>query len=74
MRRGGPDDLAPALAVWRAAEEARRGGLASPDHGVRVRAHIENPTAFLFVVDGAYGVVGMAVGMQGLEDDGAGAP
>lgn len=74
VRRGGPDDLAPALEVWRAAEEARRGGPASPEHGGRVRAHIENPTAFLFVADGADGIVGMAVGMQGLEDDGAGPP
>jgi ribosomal protein S18 acetylase RimI-like enzyme len=77
VRRGGPDDLASALAVWRAAEEARRGGPASPEHGDRMRAHMENPTAFLLVADGADGadgIVGMAAGMQGLEDDGAGPP
>jgi len=74
VRRGGPDDLAPALAVWRAAEEARRNGPASPEHGGRVRAHMENPTAFLLVADAPDGVVGMAVGTQGLADDGAGPP
>ncbi len=74
VRRGGPDDLTPALEVWRAAEEARRGRPPSPDHGGRVRAHIENPTAFLLVADGTQGIVGMVVGMQGLDDDGAGPP
>ncbi|MDP8901456.1 MAG: GNAT family N-acetyltransferase [Actinomycetota bacterium] len=74
VRRGGPEDLEPALEVWRAAEEARRGVPASPEHGGRVRAHIQNPTAFLFVADDADGIVGMAVGMQGLADDGAGPP
>ncbi len=74
VRRGGPNDLEPALEVWRAAEEARRGGPAAPHHSGRVRAHIENPTAFLLVADGADGIVGMAVGMQGLADDGAGPP
>lgn len=74
VRRGGPDDLASALEVWRAAEEARRGGPPSPDHGGRVRTYVENPTAFLFVADGTDGIVGMAVGMQGLDDDGAGPP
>jgi len=72
VRRGGPDDLAPALEAWRAAEEARRGSPASPEHGGRVRAHMQNPTAFLLVADGAEGIAGMAVGMQGLADDGAG--
>ncbi len=74
VRRGGPEDLEPALEVWRAAEEARRGGPASPEHGGRVRAHVQNPIAFLFVADGAAGIVGMAVGMQGLAKDGAGPP
>ena len=74
VRRGGPNDLAPALEAWRAAEEARRGGPASPEHGGRGRAHMENPTAFLLVADGAEGLAGMAVGMQGLADDGAGPP
>ena len=74
IRRGGRDDLEPALGVWRAAEEARRGGPAAPHHGGRVRAHMENPDAFLLVAESGGEVVGMAVGMQGLADDGAGPP
>lgn len=74
VRRGEPADLDPAFGVWRAAEETRRGGPAPPEHGGRVRGHIENPTAFLFVAEGAEGVVGIAVGMQGLAEDGAGPP
>ena len=75
VRRGGSDDLEAALGVWRAAEEARRGGRpASPEHGERVRAHMENPDAFLLVAESGGEVVGMAVGMQGLADDGAGPP
>lgn len=75
IRRGGPADLAPALAVWRAAEKARRGGRpTSSEQGDRVRAHMENPTAFLFLADGAEGIVGMALGMQGLAEGGAGPP
>ena len=75
VRRGEAADLEPALAVWRAAEEARRGGRpASPEHGGRVRAHVQNPTTILFVADDSEHVVGMAVGMQGLAADGAGPP
>jgi len=73
--RRGAEDIEPALLVWRAAEEARRGGRpASPEQGDRVRAHVENPDAFLFVAESGGPVVGMAVGMQGLADDGAGPP
>ncbi len=75
VRRGGPNDLAPALAVWRAAEETRRGGQpVSPEHGGCVRAHMQNRDAFLFVAESDAEVVGMAVGMQGLAADGAGPP
>jgi hypothetical protein len=35
---------------------------------------MENPTAFLLVADDAEGIVGMAVGMQGLADDDVGPP
>ena len=79
VRRGGPADFDAALAVWQKANEARRGGgPASPEHGGRVRGHMENPDAFLFVTEGepgdGRGIVGMAVGMQGLADDAAGPP
>ena len=75
IRRGTPADFDPAIGVWRASNEARLEGrgVPPPEHGARVRAHLENPDAFLFVAeDGA--VSGMAVGMQGLADDGAGPP
>ena len=74
VRSGGPTDVEPALAAWRAAEEGRRRGPASPEHGERVRAHLENPSAFLFVAENEGEIVGMSVGMQGLADDGAGPP
>lgn len=74
VRRGGPADFDAALAVWHAAVEARRGGPASPEHGERVRGHVENSSAFLLVAEMAGGISGMAVGMQGLADDGAGPP
>ncbi len=73
VRRGELTDVEPAVGVWRAANEARRNGRpAPPEHGVR--AHVQNPSAFLFVADGGDGVCGMAVGMPGLADDGAGPP
>jgi GNAT superfamily N-acetyltransferase len=75
VRRGNPSDVGSAVEVWRIAEKAHRGGRpAPPEHGDRVRSHLENPTAFLFVADAAGGIVGMAVGMQGLANDGAGQP
>lgn len=75
IRRGTPADLEPAIAVWRAANEARLEGRAapSPEHGERVRGHLENPDAFLFVAEDVR-ISGMAVGMRGLADDGAGPP
>lgn len=75
VRRGAAGDVEPALLAWRAAEETRQGGRqASPGRGNRVRAHVENPDAFLFIAESGGAVVGMAVGMQGLADDGAGPP
>ena len=49
VRRGVPADFERAVEVWRAANEARRGGPASPEHDGRVRTYVQNPTAFLFV-------------------------
>lgn len=74
VRRGHPADFDAALAVWRAAVEARRHGPASPEPGERVRGHGQNPSAFFFVAEMAGEISGMAVGMQGLADDGAGPP
>ena len=74
VRRGETGDLEPAFGVWRAANEARRGTTTPSEPGGRVWGHMQNPTAFLFVADGRGGVCGMAVGVQGLADDGAGPP
>jgi len=75
VRPGGGPDLDPAVAVWQASNTARRGGLPGPaEHEARVRGHAGKPDAFLLVADDGGEVVGMAVGMKGLADDGAGPP
>ena len=75
VRRGGPADFEPALEVWRAANEARRGGgPASRAQEDRTRVHMQTPSAFLFIAEFEREIVGMAVGAQGLADDGAGPP
>ena len=64
-----------AVAVWRAASAARRGGRpVRAEHEERVRSYIRKPDAFLLLAEDAGEVVGMGVGMQGLADDGAGPP
>lgn len=72
VRRGEPADFDAALAVWRTAEKARRVGQSTQEQGDR--AHVDNPEAFLCVAESGGEVVGMAVGMQGRADDGAGPP
>lgn len=75
VRPGGPTDVDPAVAVWQAANTARRGGQpVPPAHEARVRGYAEKADSFLFVAEEAGEVVGMAWGMQGLADDGAGPP
>lgn len=75
IRRGEPADVEPAVAVWRAASAARQGGRqVRQESERRVRGYVRKPGAFLLVADAAGEVVGMALGMQGLADDGAGPP
>ena len=75
IQRGGPEDAEPAVAVWLAANTARRDGLPlRPEQEARARGQVRKPGAFLLVADAAGDVVGMALGMQGLSDDGAGPP
>lgn len=75
LRRGLPRDCDPAVSVWRAASTARRGGRPpSPERDAQVDAQVREPDALLVVADDAGAVVGMAVGVQGLEDDGTGPP
>jgi len=75
VRLGGPADFELTLALWRASNEARRDGRPVPQaQEKRLRAALGDPRSFLFVVDREGGLSGMAVGMQGLADDGAGPP
>lgn len=75
LRSGLPQDFDAAIAVWRAASAARRGGRPpSPEREAQVTGQVRKPDAFLVVADDGAGVVGMAVGVQGLADDGAGPP
>lgn len=74
IRCGGPQDVEPAVAVWLAANTARRDGLPPrPEQLVRARGHLRNPVFFL-VADAADEIVGMALGVQARADEGAGPP
>jgi ribosomal protein S18 acetylase RimI-like enzyme len=73
IRRGKPADFEPAVTVWLAATAARREGLKpAAEQAARARGNVSNPEAFLLVAEDAGDVVGVALGMQGLADDGAG--
>ncbi len=75
VRLGGAVDIEPSVAVWRAASSARRGGRpVSSERETRVRSSLQKPDALLIVADDEGEVVGMALGMQGLADDGTGPP
>jgi ribosomal protein S18 acetylase RimI-like enzyme len=75
LRRGRAADVEPAVAVWRAAQAARRGGRPVwAEHEERVRGYARRSDAFLLLAEDADDVVGMGLGMRGLADDGAGAP
>ena len=75
LRCGSAADGELAVAVWRAASAARRGGRpVRAEHEERVRSYTRKPHAFLLLAEDAGEVVGMGVGMQGLADDGAGPP
>ena len=75
IRPGRPEDRNAAIAVWRDAQLARRAGHPfPPEHEQRVRAYLEKANAFFVVAEENGAVLGMALGMQGLADDGAGPP
>ena len=75
IRRARNVDIEPALAVWRAAGTARRGGApASVEREAQVRRALQEPGAFLLVADEAGRVVGMGLAVQTRSDDGAGPP
>ena len=76
VRLGEPDDWDAAVEVWRLADDARRGGVPSPDpDGRRVLASLKISDVFTIVAeDGDDGLVGFVLGLQAREDDGAGPP
>jgi ribosomal protein S18 acetylase RimI-like enzyme len=75
VRRGNTGDFESAVVVWREANIARREGRPIPEsHEQRVRSYADVPDAFLLVADDEGDVIGMGLGMQGLEDDGLGPP
>lgn len=75
MRRANAVDIEPALAVWRAASTARRGGRPAPiEREASVREAIQRPGGLLLVADDAGHVVGMGLAMQSRDDNGAGLP
>lgn len=75
MRLASIDDIEPAVAVWRAASTARRGGCPAPiEREERVRESVQRPGGLLLVADDAGQIVGMGLAIQGRGDDGAGLP
>lgn len=76
IRRGEPPDVEPAIAVWRSANTARRSDWQpGPEQEARMLGQMRKPDAFLFVAEVVREeVAGMALGMQGLADDGRGPP
>ncbi len=76
VRRGGSQDIEPAIAVWRSANTARRSDWQpGPDQEARMPGQMRKPDAFLFVAEAAgEEIAGMALGMQALADDGRGPP
>ena len=75
VRPGTSADAETAVAVWQLANVARRGGVPVPaEHKTRVHGYLDKSDSFLTVADDAETLVGMALGMQALDADGAGPP
>lgn len=75
VRIGRLDDADAAVAVWQLANTARRGGWPVPvQHETRVRGYLADADSFLVVAEDGEELVGMALGMQALADDGTGPP
>jgi ribosomal protein S18 acetylase RimI-like enzyme len=75
VRAGRAEDADAAVAGWRQAQAARRSGEPLPvGQDERVRGYLAKSDSFFVVADDGGRLVGMALGMQALEDDGAGPP
>ena len=71
VRTAGSADVPAALAVWQRAHEARTGATVAPEVVVIVQDRMTLPDAWLVVAEDDV-VVGMASGLAGRADDGAG--
>lgn len=75
VRAGNAADHEQAVKVWQLANTARRDGVSVPaEHEDRVRGYLAKPDAFLVVAEVDEALVGMAIGMQALDEDGLGPP
>lgn len=75
IRVGETQDVAAAVATWRRSSTARRGGQApTAEREAQVRSHLREPGVLLMLTEDAGDIVGMAAGVPGLANDGAGPP
>lgn len=75
VRNGRSEDIEPAIAVYLASNDARRGGEPTPaDHVERVGANVHRPDAIFLVATDETDYAGMALAMQSRTDYGAGPP
>ena len=74
IRAARPDDHEAAIAVWQAADEARRGAPAPAEVPEVLRARFAQDDVFVVVADDGGTVVGVTQGMRAREDAGAGPP
>ena len=75
VRDGQASDADHAVDVWKVASTARRGGVPLPAaHEQRVRGYLGQADTFFVIAHDEALLVGMALGMQARENDGAGSP
>lgn len=74
VRIGRDDDLEPAIAVYLASNDVRRGGPTPPHHIDRVRDSMGKPDVMLLIAEDAGVCVGMGLAMQSRADGGSGPP
>lgn len=74
IRLGLDADFGAAGRVWASAQAARRGEPLPPENEDRLEGYRDREEVFLVVADDAGSIIGMGLGIQAREDDGAGPP